>query len=283
MPPRPPRPHVRMRLLSSPQQLYPHLQVNFMPYERPSELLDFTQARSKTQEWREIAKVCQVRLMTAKSVGRTPTYRASSFQSYHTFINYYSVQYTFCSGCSIQNLRSSIKAHQRHQCRGIDHRWTIGSLHHFNLSLHQLYKLDGSPKYQAFSYTWGSPRTDCTMQCNSESLDITTSLKNSLHQVRRPKAAIHVWADAICINQSDLHERKMQRKFQFVLEERQTTRLKNCMYYERYSGRKLSHTRTPNHMRRIEITYLFPIGSFHNLVRCRIRTGLQKWVFLLCL
>jgi hypothetical protein len=70
---------------------------------------------------------------------------------------------------------------------GGDDEPLIGTLHHFDLSLHYL---DGFLPYEAIQYAWGSPRTNYSIRCNGESLDIT-SLKNALYQVRQPQHVIH--------------------------------------------------------------------------------------------
>ncbi|KAH8691727.1 heterokaryon incompatibility protein-domain-containing protein [Phaeosphaeriaceae sp. PMI808] len=67
-----------------------------------------------------------------------------------------------------------------------------------------------TPSYEAMSYVWGpAPRSE-PIRCNGKILNITPSLNNALRRIRKPSDTIRVWADGICIDQSDLRERKMQ-------------------------------------------------------------------------
>ncbi|RYP14769.1 hypothetical protein DL765_006146 [Monosporascus sp. GIB2] len=66
------------------------------------------------------------------------------------------------------------------------------------------------PDFQALSYVWGLHPPTLDIRCNGKPLRITESLQHALRLVRRRDREIFVWADAICINQSDLKERKQQ-------------------------------------------------------------------------
>jgi Heterokaryon incompatibility protein (HET) len=83
----------------------------------------------------------------------------------------------------------------------VDQRLT-GSLIHV--------QLDKVPKYQAISYAWGSDVQDSYFQTAEGYLPITQSLHSAIRRIRKKDSYITVWADAICINQSDDHEKGHQ-------------------------------------------------------------------------
>lgn len=62
----------------------------------------------------------------------------------------------------------------------------------------------------ALSYTWGSPEPPFFIKCNGSDVRITESLHEALCQMRRTWGYAVVWADAICINQSDNCEKSQQ-------------------------------------------------------------------------
>ena len=94
--------------------------------------------------------------------------------------------------------------------------------------------------YRAISYAWGEPvfnksifttsqefpnttsvfdlihrsqkikREESRVSIAAQEFSITTSLFDALHRFRDAKKDIHLWADQICINQSDLEERNAQ-------------------------------------------------------------------------
>ena len=65
-------------------------------------------------------------------------------------------------------------------------------------------------EFEAISYVWGSPRKTCTILCNGRTIRITVNLRDSLRQVRLPNKRRTLWADSICINQSDTKEKGHQ-------------------------------------------------------------------------
>ncbi|KAH7371678.1 heterokaryon incompatibility protein-domain-containing protein [Pyrenochaeta sp. MPI-SDFR-AT-0127] len=70
------------------------------------------------------------------------------------------------------------------------------------------------PKYEALSYTWGSPENQAALEvgledCTSE-LHVGSNLANALRDLRRRIESRILWVDAICINQKDLVERGQQ-------------------------------------------------------------------------
>jgi hypothetical protein len=60
------------------------------------------------------------------------------------------------------------------------------------------------------SYVWGDPISTRSIVVDGYSLSITANLDSALRHVRDNEHAIRVWADAICINQSDILERNKQ-------------------------------------------------------------------------
>lgn len=85
--------------------------------------------------------------------------------------------------------------------------------------------LSNAPAFEAISYCWGDPSDRREVICNGCQLSITTSLFTGLEHFR-PRPLSHsdsdsdsdsapsrvLWADAICINQSDMVERSAQVK-----------------------------------------------------------------------
>ncbi|KAJ9413297.1 heterokaryon incompatibility protein-domain-containing protein [Fusarium oxysporum] len=61
--------------------------------------------------------------------------------------------------------------------------------------------------YDAISYVWGNAAERRSIQCQGHQVDITTNLFEALRQTRHPREPRRIWADALCINQSDLVEK----------------------------------------------------------------------------
>ena len=66
--------------------------------------------------------------------------------------------------------------------------------------------------YEAISYVWGDPRQRRQIQCNDRPVNITVSLCGALRKLQPSPGSNTrtLWADAICINQSDVAERNSQ-------------------------------------------------------------------------
>lgn len=65
--------------------------------------------------------------------------------------------------------------------------------------------------YEAISYVWGSKELSHQLYCPDAShLHITESLHTAFQYLRCKDRDRRVWADAVCINQSDLAERAAQ-------------------------------------------------------------------------
>ncbi|OQV07259.1 hypothetical protein CLAIMM_11717 [Cladophialophora immunda] len=66
--------------------------------------------------------------------------------------------------------------------------------------------------YHALSYTWGDSKDSVQVTVNGELMHIRENLDRALRRVRPSSSprACAVWADAICINQSDVNEKNHQ-------------------------------------------------------------------------
>lgn len=63
-----------------------------------------------------------------------------------------------------------------------------------------------NPHYEALSYTWSG--ADTKIQCNDIEFNTTSNLRNALTQLRLTDRCRYIWADQICINQSDSDEKE---------------------------------------------------------------------------
>lgn len=68
------------------------------------------------------------------------------------------------------------------------------------------------PKYSALSYCWGDEETMVEAFMNGIRTSITVNLDTALRYFRQTKINA-IWADALCINQSDLTEKSLQVRF----------------------------------------------------------------------
>ncbi|KAK8031355.1 heterokaryon incompatibility het-6 [Apiospora arundinis] len=66
------------------------------------------------------------------------------------------------------------------------------------------------PAYTALSYTWGDADDTVDITVDGFKVKITASLQGALQALRKPHDSVLVWADAICINQSDKTELSSQ-------------------------------------------------------------------------
>jgi hypothetical protein len=65
-------------------------------------------------------------------------------------------------------------------------------------------------QYEALSYCWGSQMSPIQARVNGVGIQITENLDCALRHLRYLHTAREIWVDAICINQSDLEERRVQ-------------------------------------------------------------------------
>jgi hypothetical protein len=67
------------------------------------------------------------------------------------------------------------------------------------------------PKYRALSYMWGDETVTSPIVVNKKRFQVASNLLRALQFLRRSSFADSLfWIDAICINQSDLHEKNRQ-------------------------------------------------------------------------
>ncbi|CAO1600175.1 hypothetical protein XANCAGTX0491_003878 [Xanthoria calcicola] len=87
----------------------------------------------------------------------------------------------------------------------------------------QTVPLDGAI-YEAISYVWGDPNHTRQILCNGRLLDVTVSLYGALQRLRRlpENGDRNLWADAICIDQSNTVERSSQVSMMASIYERAT-------------------------------------------------------------
>lgn len=75
----------------------------------------------------------------------------------------------------------------------------------------EVYNLHRSPPYEALSYCWG--KAAATAQISSGNLKgfpVSEHVLFAIRRLRHESRPRYVWVDAICINQSDVHERNHQ-------------------------------------------------------------------------
>ncbi|XXH05371.1 hypothetical protein Hte_011797 [Hypoxylon texense] len=70
--------------------------------------------------------------------------------------------------------------------------------------------LDDKPSYQAISYAWGFSIKPFVLHTPEGAVGITASLCFGLRRLRKKRSSIVVWADAICIDQSNAEEKSRQ-------------------------------------------------------------------------
>lgn len=75
--------------------------------------------------------------------------------------------------------------------------------------------LDNCPPYTALSYVWGDAKTTLPISVNGSIVSITKNLHEALSALRKSGAdtagaALTLWVDALCINQSDDAEKAIQ-------------------------------------------------------------------------
>ena len=69
--------------------------------------------------------------------------------------------------------------------------------------------INTTPVYTALSYTWGDDDIPATpIECDGQVLDVKENPAAAMRVLRKEDESIHVWADAVCINQQDVEERR---------------------------------------------------------------------------
>jgi hypothetical protein len=72
--------------------------------------------------------------------------------------------------------------------------------------------LRGDTPYKALSYTWGDPNLRRCVSINGETISIGSNLQEALKELRDPSDEVVLWADQLCINQTDEEEKSSQVK-----------------------------------------------------------------------
>ncbi|KIW14239.1 hypothetical protein PV08_07021 [Exophiala spinifera] len=72
------------------------------------------------------------------------------------------------------------------------------------------YTFEDPPAYYALSYVWGQEPMIHRIVVNGRTKFIQPNLFHALQRIRLRPGPIHVWVDAVCINQTDHSERTMQ-------------------------------------------------------------------------
>jgi Heterokaryon incompatibility protein (HET) len=67
--------------------------------------------------------------------------------------------------------------------------------------------LNEAPSYAALSYVWGAPGAAMPVLCNGIRITISANLGLALQRVRYSDRPRILWADAICIDQTNIRER----------------------------------------------------------------------------
>ncbi|EMC95424.1 hypothetical protein BAUCODRAFT_46876, partial [Baudoinia panamericana UAMH 10762] len=70
--------------------------------------------------------------------------------------------------------------------------------------------LGSTPDYDAISYAWNGEKPTVPVICNGRTLLLTPSLHEALYTLYRMGQLRAVWADAICIDQSNDSEKAIQ-------------------------------------------------------------------------
>lgn len=78
------------------------------------------------------------------------------------------------------------------------------------LSLQLVEKNLNESAFEALSYVWGDQTRKEKIKCNGERAEIGANLHAALNERRRRRSVGLLWADQICINQSDIGEKNHQ-------------------------------------------------------------------------
>ncbi|KAK4493624.1 hypothetical protein PRZ48_014342 [Zasmidium cellare] len=69
---------------------------------------------------------------------------------------------------------------------------------------------DPELEYDALSYCWGDPNPQQTILVHNREVEIGPSLESALRHLRYPDCELIIWADALCIDQSNTAEKNHQ-------------------------------------------------------------------------
>lgn len=70
--------------------------------------------------------------------------------------------------------------------------------------------LDDEPSYKALSYVWGTDLPSDMITIHGEAIAVRKNLATALQQLQQIYEPLHIWVDAICINQTDNKEKSLQ-------------------------------------------------------------------------
>lgn len=70
--------------------------------------------------------------------------------------------------------------------------------------------LSSSPDYEALSYVWGHPDDTTSIEVAGRKVVISRNLESFMRKLRHPSQTRRLWADQICIDQSDSAEKTTQ-------------------------------------------------------------------------
>ncbi|KAF4782002.1 heterokaryon incompatibility protein [Colletotrichum scovillei] len=87
--------------------------------------------------------------------------------------------------------------------------------------------LDDGPDYQCISYVWGDASDTKDITVGGKDFKITTSLFSVLRRIRSEQEYLTVWADALCINQDDHEEKRVQVDMMFDI----YSKCSNCFFW----------------------------------------------------
>jgi hypothetical protein len=87
-------------------------------------------------------------------------------------------------------------------CQDSESGQVICSLRHVQRAAH--------PDYDALSYCWGGELKPKHVICDGKTLNVTESLYSALRHLSYTDRERHIWADAICIDQSNGNEKNIQ-------------------------------------------------------------------------
>ncbi|EXF76605.1 heterokaryon incompatibility protein [Colletotrichum fioriniae PJ7] len=87
--------------------------------------------------------------------------------------------------------------------------------------------LDDGPDYQCISYVWGDATVTKDITVDGKEFKITTSLFSVLRRIRSEQKNLTVWANALCINQDDHEEKRVQVDMMFDI----YSKCRNCFLW----------------------------------------------------